>query len=249
MFDVKKIALQIALALLVYGAGSAQAQTSAECGELFKRVTDKVRSLRLISAKNSFQLVAYVTITPEKGPVVQESMEIVALGNRYRLKTNQYSLYQDEKTMIVVQHDQKSIFMTKPLPEKQRQNQFAEMMRIQDSLQQQLQIKGCSREFGTIQPNTGFTKIIFASTKKLEKMGYKSVAYWVHAETAEVKKISMDYLPGSTYKMKRYELVIEKMNTSAAEEPFKGEAAAQVMNRKGQLKSEFSSYQVVDKRN
>ncbi|MBT1710547.1 hypothetical protein KK062_20045 [Fulvivirgaceae bacterium PWU5] len=223
------------------------AQTQAECQELFTKATDKVRSLRLLSKKNAFEMTASVIVTPEKGVVVRERIEVVSLGDKYRYKTNQMELYQDAKTMVVLQHDQKSVFMTRPVGDKQRQNQFSEMMKLQDSLQQHLTIRQCTREFGTVQANVGYTKIVFVPGKKLERLGLKSVSYWIDAGTAEVKKISMDYAPGSSYGMKRYELVIEKMNAQTETEPFKGTALEQAMQQ-DKLKSQWKAYQLIDKR-
>jgi hypothetical protein len=229
------------------GAQSVSAQSSTECNELLTRAMAKVKSTRLIATSTAFELVAQITITPEKGPPIRERMEMIALGEKYKYVTNEYRLYQDNKTMVVIQPNEKSIFMTRPLPEKTRQNQFANMIAAQDSLLQELSVRSCSREFGTVVSDAGYTKVVCVASPKLEKMGFKTVSYWIDAQTAEVKKISMDYTPGSIYKLKRYEMVIEKMSTQSVSIPFKGDALSQAMEH-GKLRNEFNAFQVVDKR-
>jgi hypothetical protein len=243
---MKKVYI-IVFSLFALHAG-VSGQTQQECQDLFKKATDKVRSLRMMSARNAFEMTASMVATPEKGAVVQERMEVVMQGDKYKYKTNQFSLYQDKKTTVVVQKDRKSVFLTNAVSEDRRKDQFAEMMKLQDSLQEHLLLRECAREFGTVLPGVGFTKVVFVPTKKLEGLGLRSIAYWIDATAVEVKKITLEYTPGSAYGMKRYELIIEKMNAQSKTVPFPGDAAGQVMQG-GKLKGDVKDYELIDKRN
>src|SRR5262245_9083277 len=114
------------------------------CLELFKKATDKVKSVRAMTVNNGLEMTGRFVVTADNGEVVQQRMEIHTLGDKYWYKTNDYSLYQDGKTMVMIQHEQRSIFLTHPLSVKMREDKFTQLMTLQDSLLKHLTLKDCS---------------------------------------------------------------------------------------------------------
>lgn len=220
-----------------------------DCAAVFRKATDQVRSMRLLAQnKNGFEMQCSIRITPETGAVVNEHLQVVAYKNKYKCITSQYSLYQDASTMVVIQHDQKSVFITHPVSAELRENQFTQMITLQDSLQKHLKLGSCSREFGSILPNEGYIRITFLPDDKIDGLGLKAITYWVELKRYEVKKIMIDYTPNSGYGVKKYELLVDKMNPQSIIEPFKNGAINQSM-QKGKLKPEYTGYTLIDKRN
>lgn len=241
MFKVTVFILSLHLAGIVYA--------QEDCAGIFKKATDQVRSMRLLAQnRNGFEMQCRIRITPEKGAIVEEYLQVIAYKNKYKCVTSQYSLYQDASTMVVIQHDQKSVFITHPVSAELRENQFTQMITLQDSLQKHLKLGSCSREFGSVLPNEGYIRITFLPDETIDGLGLKTITYWVELRQYEVKKIMIDYTPNSGYGVKKYELVVDKMNPQSTVIPFKGEALAQGIN-KGKLRNEFKGYQLVDKRN
>jgi hypothetical protein len=219
-----------------------------DCAAIFKKAIDQVRSMRLLSKNNGFEMRCRIKITPESGALVEEHVEVIALKNKYRCITSKYSLYQDATTMVVIQHDEKTVFVTRPLPDQLRKDQFTEMVKLQDSLQQHLILGNCTKEFGTVHAGEGYIKITFVPDKTIDGLGLRAITYWVELERYEVKKIAIDYTPNSGYGVKKYELIVDKINAQSTTIPFKNEALAQGMLG-DKLRSEFKSYVLIDKRN
>jgi hypothetical protein len=244
--NFRKIICYLGLILMVLMHVKVYAQE--DCMAIFKKATDQVRSMRLLSKSNGFEMSCRVVITPEKGAAMHERMKIVSSNGKYQCSTEQYSLFQDEYTLVVIQRDKKNVFITRPLPEQLQQNQFTQMIKLQDSLQQHLIVKACVKEFGTVQNDEGYMKIVFVPDKRLEGLGLKSITYWIELEEYEVKKIAIDYTSGSVYGIKRYEMIVDAMNAQSTSTPFKGKALAQAL-QKDKLRDEFRNYQLIDKRN
>jgi hypothetical protein len=244
--NFSKIIYSVGLLLTIHLHSQVYGQE--DCMAIFRKATDQVRSMRLLSKSSGFELRCRIVVTPEEGGAVHERMKVVSLNGKYQCSTGEYSLFQDEYTLVVVQHDQKSIFITKPLPEQLRQDQFTQMIKLQDSLQKRLMVKACVKEFGTVQAGEGYMKIVFVPDKKIEGLGLKSITYWIALHQYEVRKIAIDYSPDSGYGIKRYEMIVDAMNAQSTSTPFKGKALAQAL-KNDKLRDEFKSYQLIDKRN
>lgn len=238
---------RILVGLMVLLSWTVQAQQD-DCQGLLRKVAERMRVLRQSGNVNGFEMKCRIVVTAENGEVKQEPMEVMVKGNKYHYKTGETSLYQDSKTMVVVQRAQRTVFLTKAIPDQQRQDQLTNMIKLQDSLQRHLELRQCSREFGTVKPGEGFIKMTFAPAKDIEGLGLRSITYWVAAGTPEITKIQVDYTPGSGYGIKKYELIVEKMDAGTKTEPFPGEATLMAMQG-GKLRSEFKNYQLIDKRN
>jgi hypothetical protein len=218
-----------------------------DCDKQFKKALDKVKSMRLMSVKGSFEMNCLIVVTGVNGDVRKENLTVNARGEKYKYKSSQFDLYQDGKTMVVIQHERKAVFLTQPMPEQRRSNQFAELVALQDSLQRYMTLSHCEQEFGTIVPGEGLFKMTFLPDKKIESAGLKSITYWISAATHDIRKMVMDYDGKSIYGIKKYEMTVLKMNLNSTTIPFQGEALAMAVER-NKLKEALKGYQVIDKR-
>jgi len=218
-----------------------------DCLQHFTRALDKTKSLRADAEKNGFQMDCRIIVTADNGKVSQEKVSVSTQGKKFRYITAKYELYQDAQTLLVIQHDRKVVYVSHPTPEKIRETQFMEMIELQDSLRRYMSLAKCEKEFGTVHPDEGYQKIRFVPGEKLKNSILKGVTYWVETSTGEVRKIAIDYKPGSDFLIKNYVMLIDKMSTKKPVVPFSGQALAVVMTGK-KMKSAYSNYQLVDRR-
>jgi|GEM_PF-3599944 len=218
-----------------------------DCEELFKKATDKVRSLRLVGTGRGFNSVYQVTVTGEDGSINREKVEFGALRDKYFYKTSQLDFYQDQKTLVMIHHDEKIIYLTGGKGRKREEDQHSAMIKLLDSLQKYLVFQGCSREFGTVHPGKGYTHVTFSPGAKLKSSGLKSIGYWLDADELAVRKIMVNYTPGSGYGVQKYEMVVDEMNISPSRDPYAGAAVDKVF-RNNKVRQEYKSYRIIDKR-
>ena len=100
------------------------AQQTSACSELFEKATAKVAKLRSSDAEKGFELVGRIIVTTAKGEVKQEKLEVRSFGHKYSYVTNAMIIYQDSNSMVVIQEDARSIFITKPLTIEQLEYKF-----------------------------------------------------------------------------------------------------------------------------
>lgn len=221
-------------------------QTS-ECDELFEKVVKKTRTVRQ-SAKNGFELQCTLKIVKSNGETTEEQMTILQYKNKYCFRSQVATIYQDQNDFVVVQHDQKQIFITKPQPQSIRDSQFEQIFSMIDSLQKYMTLKGCAKEFGTVSRLEGYRKLTFAPQRQLKEMGIKVVNYWIHEANLSVRKIMIEYDQGNDYELKAYELTIDKLSYAYEGEVFSGKALDQVLAKNNRVLQVYSSFKVVDNR-
>jgi len=230
--------------LACYGALACE---NNDCEELFKKATEKVRSLRLVGTGRGFNSVYHVIVTGEDGRVNREKVEFGALKDKYFYRTSQLDFYQDGETLVMIHHDEKVIYLTSGKGRKREEDQHSGMIRLLDSLQRYLVFQSCSREFGSVHPGKGYTHLVFNPGLKLKSSGLKSIGYWLDAEQLAVRKIMIDYTQGSGYGVRKYEMIVDEMDISPSRDPYAGTALDKVM-RNNKVRQEFKSYRIVDKR-
>jgi hypothetical protein len=234
--------------LLLVSIQLINAQALSDCEALFKKATDKVRSLRLISVNQGFEMTGSIVVTSNKGNISTNKMQVRSFGEKYFYQTNENTLYQDEKNLVVIQKDQKSIFVTSPLAEKARQNQFAEMMKIQDSLQRYLQVKKCLRETIGADKTKTYVQINFTLKNEIRNTGLESITYWIDEAMIEVKRIRIDYDEKSGSEIRSYEMNIDKVITNYNGVVFEGQAVSKVIDKKNNLVIAYKGFTLIDKR-
>jgi len=235
--------------LLVLGfcLWSVQAWSQADCMEQFKKIQDKTRLMRAQSGKAGFEMDCRIIVTTADGGVYKDRMTMGTRGDKYKYTSRQYALYQDNKTMVVIQHDRRMVYLSHSSPKSIREAEFADMLKLQDSLLRYMTLAGCEKEFGSVKSNEGYQKLRFIPGEKIKGAGLKSVTYWIESATEEVRKMSIDYAQNGNYRIRNYVIIIDKMNSSSTTAPFSGDAIAMAMDR-GRLKAEYGAYQLIDKR-
>jgi hypothetical protein len=240
---IKKAIYLIFASLISIGSW---AQQLSECETLFRKATEKVKELRS-GGTNGFQMTGRIVVTTFDGAVYHQSLEIKFAHKKYQYLTDHLSLYQDEHSLVVVQRDQQSIFVTKPPTKKMQSNHFNDVMALQDSLGKHLRLAACSKEFGVIEKNAGYIKMTFDGNDAIRTAGLHAITYWVDTETLAVRKILIQYLSNSGSGIKTYEMIVDQMDLHYDRIPFAGEAIARIL-QDNKLKGEYQSYQLIDKR-
>lgn len=240
------MALRVALFLFLGTASMAYAQN--ECAAMFKRATDKAAHQRSMLNKQGFQMSCMLKITYENNTAFTDRMEIQLNGNRYAYTSRSLNLYQDDKNMVTVQHDPKMVFITRSKPAAFQETQFTQVLAVVDSLQRHIELIGCSKEFGAVKSDQGYHKVLFKPSSDLKNAGIKSLAYWINSDSEAVEKIMLEYTEGNAYGIRKYEMIVEKLDYAFSGVPFQGEALKKVMSNSNVLKPEFAGYELIDKR-
>jgi hypothetical protein len=225
---------------------SSHAFAQDDCLKRFTRVLEKTKAMRA-EAGNGFQMDCKIIVTAPDGKVSRESMSIISQGKKFRYNTSKYALYQDAETLLVIQHDRKVVYVSKPVPETLRETQFAGILKLQDSIQGYMKLIGCEREFGTVNPAEGYEKLRFVPGEEIKNSVFKAVTYWIETSKEEVRKIAVDYQANSDLPIKSYVMLINSLDTGKKDSPFEG-GALTVAFTAGKLKNEFKGYQLIDKR-
>jgi hypothetical protein len=226
--------------------GSYAQQT--DCERIFNSALEKVKSFRTISSQHGFEMACTIQITSSNGRVQRDRIEIKTWNEKYQYITDKMSLYQDEKTLVVIQKDQKSIFITRPMPKEKQQNEFYKSLSVQDSVQKHMKLRSCTNEFGAVEKHVGYLKMVYEPTEELKSSGLKSIIYWLDQERLEIKRIVINYAAEALHGLKTYDLVINRLNQKVTTSPFTGDALTKVMQGKA-LRAEYSGYTCTDKRN
>lgn len=234
--------------LLVFTFVSVCDLTAQDCNALFKQVTEKVKRERASASSNGFDMVTRILVTMEGGEVHTEKMDVKMSGHKYQYNSLATQMYQDEKTMVVVNTKENTVFISKPLPVSMRQNQFDQMMKLQDSLVNYFVIQSCEKEWGVVEKGTGYYKMVLLPKPKVKNMGVNSIVYWVAVDKMEVRKISIYYGPENASGIKEYEMIIDRIHNSLSQAPFPESAISMVMEGT-KLRSAYAGYEVIDKRN
>jgi hypothetical protein len=235
------------LTVLVLGCTIAQAFQQDDCQTLFKKVIEKTSEQRKMANEKGFEMVSRIKITQENNQVFTDQMEVRLSGKKYHYKSKTLSMYQDEASLVTIQHDSKVVFITKAQPASFREKQFSQMLTVMDSLQRHMSFQSCSKEFGAVKKGEGYRKIVFMPTAELKAAGIKQIAYWLHEPTTTVRKISISYAAGNDYGLKEYELIVDELSYSYTANPFDGKATQKVLSN-NKLRSEFIGYELIDKR-
>lgn len=237
---------RIAFFIFFISVGATVMRVAAQdCSVLFRQAYEKMRALRM-SGSESMAVTYSVNVAARSGESHSERIEVKAHDKKSRIVSREITLYQDQHALVAIQHGSKSIFITKPIPEQMRQNQFNDLLKLQDTVFRHMTIKNCAAEkvSGFDRP---LSKVNFNLEKKLsERLGIKSVIYWMDAATIEVKKVRIDYAESNPM-VRSLEYSIEEMDLSYRQAPFAGSAVSVVMEG-GKLKEKYKNYAVTDKR-
>jgi hypothetical protein len=224
-----------------------QSVNAQNCDELFKQITDKVKRDRTSATVNGFDMACQIRVIMNDGQIYTEDMEITTQGKKYKYLSKKMNLYQDDKTSVVINTSDNTILITKP-GSMMNANQYDQLTKIQDSVASYFAIQSCKKEWGLVDKNTGYYKMILLPKPKIKSKGVNSIAYGVAIDKMEVRKITIYYGPEAGDGIKEYEMVIKRMNDGKPQDPFLGSAINVIMEQ-GKLRSAYAGYSVIDKRN
>jgi hypothetical protein len=192
-------------------------------------------------------MICTTRVLMEDHSVYTNDMIVKAHGNKYMSSVGGVHLYQDENAMLVINVNQKAIFISSPVSAAARHKQIDQMMQMQDSLESYFTVKDCEKEWGAVEKDKGYYKLSMVPLKKLSAPGVQSITYWITAEENTVKKIKVYYLKQSASGIKEYEMRITKMTVGETINPFDGTVMNVVMEG-GKLRSLYRDFSFVDRR-
>jgi len=224
-------------------------ETSAQdCTKLFHDVTQKLERDRTEASSKGFSMAFVVRVSMNDGKIHTQEMEVAMKGKKYMYSTKTMHLYQDEKASVVVNGVNNSILITKPDANISQSLQYQQIEKMQDSIASYFDVRSCSKEWGLVDKDMGYYKLVLSPKEKLKNMGVTSIVYAVTVDKMEVRRIQIFYDPARAEGIKEYDMVIKKRNETAIQSPFSGTAIGIVME-KDKLKSSYSNYSLIDKRN
>ena len=231
--------------LLILGSFALQAQE--DCTSIFNKVVANATAKRKPAAATGFDISCSVRMVNDNNVVQKDEIEMKMMGTQYYYKAGAIALYQDEQTLVIVNAENRSVFLTRPMPDLYRQNQFDQISKLQDSVLRAYEVRSCAKEYGSVDPDRGYYKLVMQPGKNVKEGAVQSAVYWVTKDELEIKKIQVHYSANAGYGIKEYEMLINHMKVGGGAKPFQGRALEQVLVGT-KLKESLATYQLIDKR-
>jgi len=190
---------------------------------------------------NGIMINYSVEIITADGDTQSESLSLKSSGGKTMVKSNDVTLYQDLTTMVAFQQNEKTIFITKPLPGEWKKSQLSGVFQQQDSLLRYLSLAKCSEE---MIGNQKFQKLVFNIVGTLKKSGVKTVVYWLNNKS--IKSVLIEY--AETAFINSWKMTIERLDINYSKDPFFGSAISQAMDKGNKVKELYKGYSVIDNR-
>jgi hypothetical protein len=216
-----------------------------DCLNLFKVAFEKMKN---ISPQPGKGLAIKYTVNAQTtdGSYYTDNIDMSMYDKKYKVISTDATIYQDDKTMVVVRPESNSIFVTRPMDQNIRRIKMLDMMKLQDSIFAHLILKNCDAD-GKLGPD--YKKLTFEVPSKVQaKLGVVSVIYWMDVKKVVIKKVALNYKEqeGQRFKSVAYDFVV--MDNSYTGKPFEGSAINIVMDAKNELKPLYKNYSVIDSR-
>ena len=218
--------------------------SQSDCLALFNKI---VTNSTLKSGSGNFEMKFQIKTIDVDDEVAVDEILIQQNNKKFRYETSNLIIYQDDANMVTVQHDPKVVIINPATPQNIQNQQLAQMNLLRDSVLKKMEMQECTLEFGVIEPREGYRKIVFKPMGSFSALPISQVSYWLHEPTASVKRILIRYKPNNDFRVKDYELTIDKMNLEYKQLPFEGAAVAQV-KLGNQVAAQFRGYKLVDNR-
>ena len=183
-----------------------------------------------------------VEMVTDQGQKQREHLILKSTGSKSMIKSGLVTVFQDVATMVALQSDEKTIFITRPIPATWKKAQLAGILNVQDSLIAYLSLKSCSAD---LLNGKSVQKIVFDVKGRLKNTGVNTVSYWIDDQS--MKSILIEY--NETRPIKSWRVFIEQLDTSYSSDPFQGSAISQALDKNNKVKKDFYNYKVIDKRN
>jgi hypothetical protein len=230
------------LAFVVVGFGSAE----EECLRVFKLAFEKMKQITPPEGKG-LAIKYSVDAQTADGKVYHDVIEMTSMNKKALVKSQDATIYQDEKTMVIIRPAEHSIFVTTPLDANIRKFKMQDMMKLQDSIFANLKLKKCSDD--ETASGSDKKKLDFLVPPAItSRSGIKSATYWLDIKNTTINKVALYYNGKSTKGFTSLIYDFAFINNQYTESPFDGSAIGIVMNGKKQLKSSYKGYSIIDNR-
>lgn len=230
-----------AFLLIAFSAGAQEGQ------ELFKTAFAKMKEASTYATKG-LSLKYNVTVLTAAGQQYSDNIALEMKDKRFKVISSDVSVFQDEKTMVVIQPAQKVIFMTKPTPA-MGNNQWQNLIALQDSLVANLIVKSCVDVVDLKIAKGPCKKIDLMLPMRIQQnMGVTSVTYWIEEREATIRKVQIVYAKRSEQPLSRLDFEFREMNFNYRATPFAGTALSLVMENRSNMKASYKDFKVIDKR-
>lgn len=168
-------------------------------------------------------------------------------GDKVKVYTSGVELYQDDETMVAINHVSKSVFLTKPVKKSVKQDQLSVFTSMLDSLFIHLQVLECETICQDNKKNLTYRKISFGLPEAMNgSYGIQKITYWLLENDSRIKRILLEYTDEAQMKSLDFDLL--ELNSSYNEIPFPKKAINQVLDKDGKLLSAYKQFEILDKR-
>ncbi|AYB29196.1 hypothetical protein [Chryseolinea soli] len=218
-----------------------------DCEALFQEAYASLKKASL-QPTHGLMMKYEVNVLAVTGEQYTDVINLQMKGGRFKITSGDFTLYQDDKTMVVIQPKAETIFVTKPSG--MDKNKLQEMMALQDSLARYMTIKKCSNVSDSrIADGKPCRKMDFMLPANIEKrMGVSAVTYWIEESTRIMRKVQIIYKKRSEQPLARVDFDFREMVVDYKSQPFDGTALSKVMKGKSNPKPEYARYKIIDKR-
>jgi hypothetical protein len=235
------------IALLLFIPFASNAQFDKDCKGLF---LDGVKNLKNTFSDSGEGALTYnvTTTLAEGGKEVSELVKVVFKGSKSKIETSKVMIYQDDRTMVTINNNQKTIFFGETTLNKQwKLDGIAAMGMIQDTLLQYLHVNYCETTCPDNNKKLFEEKIEMTLEKRYEGFsGISKLTYWIRHSDKMITRMQVDYVDGNKLGVKSISLRIVEINSKIKGAVFQGTATAMVRNGDGTLKSAYKNFQIFD---
>ena len=222
--------------------------TSAQdCHELFKTAFAKMKA-SAAQATKGMSLKYNVQVQTASGEQYSDIISLEVKNKRFKVVSAQATIFQDDKTMVVIQPEEKVIFMSKPTSTV-GSSRWADIVALLDSLVKHMIVKNCAVATDLTTANGLCRKIDFKlPTRIQEKMGITSVTYWIEENDATIRKVQIVYAKRVNQRLARLDFEFREMNFDYRSTPFEGTALGIVMEGRSNMKASYKNFKLIDNR-
>ncbi|HYF68640.1 MAG TPA: hypothetical protein VD884_10910 [Ohtaekwangia sp.] len=219
-----------------------------DCLSVFRQAYGKMKNFSHDS-HDGLLLKYSVHVETTTGENYSDFINLEMRQKRVKVVSSDFTVFQDEKTMVVIQPEAKVIFMTRPVAESLRQNQLAAFMKLQDSIYKYMKVRSCGID-PAVKDNGGNStqRIMFQLPIGVqEASGVTTVTYWVDASQLAIKRLKLTYGSSSSL-YKAVSFHFDQVDDKYVGVPFDGSALSRVMEGKSRIKERYRHFEMIDQR-
>jgi len=228
----------ILICVISWYNATAYGQSNAACTDILRAAYDEFRT----PTGEGYALSYIMKTTVVDGSVTAENIALKFYNGKSLVKTNSTTIYQDSETMVAIDHERKSIFITRAMDQNVLQQQFGQSTLLQDSLLDNSHHISCNN---TANNKNEWQITLSDQNKMITDLGLSSMTYWIDRKVSRINKISAVYLPDNSM-MKSVEVSFGQVDKSYQEEVFAGAALKLVYTEEEHVRLAFSQYKIIN---